>query len=155
MPTKILFVCLGNICRSPMAESIFRHQAKQGGLQDVVEVDSAGTGDWHVGQLPDPRTIRVLRENGIVDVSKARQVRPQDFQDYDLIVAMDASNVNNLERWAGSDPGRVKLMRTFDPVATSLEVPDPYYGDMENFRDVYAMLDRACAGLLQSVRERS
>ena len=138
-----------------MAESIFRHQAKQGGLQDVVEVDSAGTGDWHVGQLPDPRTIRVLRENGIVDVSKARQVRSQDFQDYDLIVAMDASNVNNLERWAGSDLGRVKLMRTFDPVATSLEVPDPYYGDMENFRDVYAMLDRACAGLLQSVRERS
>jgi len=137
-----------------MAEAIFRYRVAEAGLQDAFEIDSAGTGDWHIGQLPDPRTLDVLRENGITEVTRARQVRTQDFQDFDLILAMDHSNVRNLAAWRGADPDRVRLMLEFDPVRESEEVPDPYYDGPEAFREVYAMLDRACANLLEDLRER-
>jgi protein-tyrosine phosphatase len=147
---RILFVCLGNICRSPLAEGILKRQAKETGVE--VEVDSAGIGDWHVGQRPDPRAIKIGEAHGCAMTMRARQVRTQDFTDFDLIVAMDRSNVRELERWPGSDPTKISLARSFDPTARTLEVPDPYYGEYEDFIEVAEMLESACAAILITVR---
>ena len=144
---RVLFVCLGNICRSPLAEGILRRQAAEARIE--LEIDSAGTGDWHVGQLPDPRSIRVGKANGCDMTMRARQVRSKDFAEFDLIVAMDHANVRELESWRGSDPSKIRLARSFDPLATTAEVPDPYYGDYAGFEKVHAMLETACAGILK------
>ena len=124
-----------------------RRQANEAGIQ--LEIDSAGTGDWHVGQLPDPRSIRVGKTNGCDMTMRARQVRATDFTEFDLIVAMDFANVRELEAWRGSNPSKIRLARSFDPKATTAEVPDPYYGDYEGFEKVHAMLEAACAGILK------
>jgi protein-tyrosine phosphatase len=149
---RILFVCLGNICRSPLAEGILRRQAQEAGIE--LEIDSAGTGDWHVGQLPDRRSIQVGQANGCDMTMRARQVRSQDFRDFDLIVAMDYANVSDLEGWRGSDPGKVRLARSFDAQAATAEVPDPYYGEYEDFIEVHAMLESACRGILNELSTR-
>lgn len=104
---RVLFVCLGNICRSPLAEGILRRQAKEAGIE--IEIDSAAIGDWHIGQRPDPRAIQVGEANGCAMTMRARQVCTQDFTDFDLIVAMDHNNVRELIRWRGSDPSKVRL----------------------------------------------
>lgn len=124
-----------------------RRQAAEAGIE--LEIDSAGTGDWHVGQLPDPRSIRVGKANGCDMTMRARQVRSSDFVEFDLIVAMDFANVRELESWRGSNPSKIRLARSFDPVATTSEVPDPYYGDYDGFEKVHAMLETACAGILK------
>ena len=149
---KILFVCLGNICRSPMAESIFRHKVQQAGLGDHFQIGSAGTGDWHVGQLPDSRTIEVLKVNGITDVSRARQVIANDFVDFDHLIAMDLANVRDLHRWDRSVPDVVSLMSSWNPASTVLEIPDPYYGNEQDFHHVFALLDKGCEGLLNKLK---
>lgn len=146
-PVRILFVCLGNICRSPLAEAILRRQAAEAGVQ--LTVDSAGTGDWHVGDPPDHRAVAIGRERGCDMGMTARQVRPSDFENFDLIVAMDRSNEAALRRWPGAQPDKVRLARSFDPTAVDLEVPDPYYGGPEGFREIAEMLERACAGILK------
>jgi protein-tyrosine phosphatase len=143
---SVLFVCLGNICRSPLGEGILRRDAEAQGLD--LRVDSAGTGDWHVGELPDPRARRVGQDRGCAMDMRARQVRSTDFRDFDVIVAMDRSNFRELLRWPGADASRVKLASSFDVEGDLEEVPDPYYGDLSGFEDVADQLERISLGIL-------
>lgn len=142
-------VCLGNICRSPLAEGILKEKIKENGLP--WEVDSAGTGSWHVGEPPDPRSVAVARAHGI-DIldQRARQFRPADFRQFDLIFAMDASNYQNILRMApsGTDTSKVELiMNVVDP-GRNRAVPDPYWDD-NGFEGVFRMLDEACERIIQ------
>ncbi|WP_289035145.1 low molecular weight protein-tyrosine-phosphatase [uncultured Roseibium sp.] len=145
--TSILFVCLGNICRSPLAEGIFRHTLKEAGQVEGVQIDSAGTGAWHEGNPPDPRSIEVAARYGI-DISgqRARQVRQQDFSDFDLILAMDKSNMSKLRQIAPKD-ATAHLRLFLD--APEQEVPDPYYGGDKGFEAVFHMLRSASERLSQ------
>ena len=148
--TSVLFVCLGNICRSPLAEGVFLHLLREAGLDGWFSVDSAGTGAWHVGELPDPRSREVAERNGVTLSSRARQVTDRDFHDFDVIVAMDRSNLADLQRLKARNGGKARLvlMRDFDPDPGDGEVPDPYYGGASGFDRVYAMVFRAARGLM-------
>ncbi len=151
---RILFVCLGNICRSPLAEGIFLRLAREADAEDRFQVDSAGTGAWHVGEAPDPRSVEVAKKNGIELVGAARQIRAVDFSSYDMILAMDADNLRDLERLLGSGAARAKvsLLRQFDPDAEGdLDVPDPYFGGPSGFDDVFQLIHRACRGLISEL----
>jgi len=156
---RLLFVCLGNICRSPTAEGVMRHLVAEHDLGHAVEIDSAGTGSWHVGHPPDERATGAARERGIELGGRARQFDVADFEAFDLILAMDRANYDELHARAPQDGARerVRLLREFDPdavAATELEVPDPYYGGPEGFDDVLDLVTRACEGLLDEVRAR-
>ena len=148
---KVLFVCLGNICRSPLAEGVFRHLVQKSGLEADFEIDSCGTGSWHVGSPPHDESIRVAARHGIaIDQQRARQVRKQDLGSYDVIVAMDRSNRRDLQKL---DPQcTVVLMRDYDSDADSLDVPDPYYGGADGFQLVYDILHRSATQLLEELR---
>ncbi len=154
-PVRILFVCLGNICRSPLAEGVFRHLAGERGLEGRVTAESAGTGGWHVGQAPDPRSREVAERNGIALEGSARQVAPSDLEEFDWIIAMDASNRDALLALAPSaERARLHLLREFDPEGgPEAEVPDPYYGGEGGFDRVYEMVYRSCEALLNRVVE--
>lgn len=146
---RVLFLCLGNICRSPMAESVFLHLVREAGLEPQIEVDSAGTGDWHIGQRPHQGTLQILKVNGIPEGSRARQVRLADLDAFDIIVAMDESNLANLKR-VGTGRAQAKLLLDFVPEASDKNVPDPYFtGD---FAGVYALVRRGCEALLAQIR---
>ena len=154
---KILFVCMGNICRSPTAEGVMRHLLREEGLEDEIVIDSAGTGSWHVGYPPDERATDAARRRGIALDGAARQVRPSDFEEYDLLLAADRENVAALRELAPDDTARakVRLLREFDPAsrgAPDLDVPDPYYGGPDGFEDVLDLVEAACRGLLAEVR---
>lgn len=151
----MLFVCLGNICRSPLAEGLFREQVERAGLADSIDVDSAGLGDWHVGELPDPRTRSVAQRRGITLASRARQVLAEDLERFDYVIAMDEENLRGLRRLRAEAPGRTEMrrLREFDPEADHLDVPDPYYGGDDGFERVHDMVERACAGLLRHIRD--
>jgi protein-tyrosine phosphatase len=157
---RVLFVCLGNICRSPTAEGVMRHLVREQGLEDAVELDSAGTGSWHVGHPPDERSAGAARERGIEIDGRARQVDAADFEAFDLILAMDRSNHEELHALAPDADARerVRLLREYDPEAVAagdLEVPDPYYGGPDGFEEVLDLVTRACEGLLEAeVRPR-
>ncbi|HEX9766219.1 MAG TPA: low molecular weight protein-tyrosine-phosphatase [Nitriliruptorales bacterium] len=148
---RILFVCLGNICRSPTAENAFRVAAEQAGLD--VQIDSAGTGGWQVGAPPDQRMTAAAAEVGLELRGSARKVRPSDFADHDLILAMDEQNRRDLEALAPPDARhRIRMLREFDPRADGdLEVPDPYGGGPDGFRDVVAMVRRAADELARAI----
>lgn len=148
----VLFVCLGNICRSPMAEAVFRHKVKAQGLEDKIKVDSAGTGHWHVGSPPHEGTRNVLDARQIsYEGIKARQVNRDDFEAFDYIVAMDGSNVANLKK-LGAPVDRIYRLLELVPERKESDVPDPYYTG--NFDEVYAMIDEGCMRLLAYIRER-
>jgi protein-tyrosine phosphatase len=154
-PKRVLFVCMGNICRSPTAEGVMRALLRERGIADV-EVESAGVGDWHVGHGPDERAMEAARRRGIVLEGRARQVRPRDFEDFDLILAMDRQNLRDLRELAPDDAARakVRLLREFDPDsagAPDLDVPDPYYGGPRGFETVLDQVEAACRGLLADV----
>ena len=155
---SLLFVCMGNICRSPLAEGVFLHLAKQRNLADRFTVDSCGTGDWHAGECADPRSLEVAAKHNIELPSIARQLRtPQDFTDFDLILAMDLDNIEHLLD-AGGPPERIRLLRSFDPALNGkpddkLQVPDPYWGKGDGFQRVYEMIDSACRGLLNCMMQ--
>jgi len=152
---KILFVCLGNICRSPLAEAIFNHLAAQAGRANEFIVDSCGTGGWHAGEPPDPRTRAVAQQHGVALKRRARQFQRTDFNDFDLIVAMDRENVSDLLSFSTLKPehrAKVKLLREFDPQADgNLDVPDPWYGGPDGFERVYQMIERSAKALLDSI----
>lgn len=152
-PTRVLFVCLGNICRSPLAEGVFLHLVKEGALEERFEVDSAGTGAWHVGQPPDQRSAQVALDHGITLTGRGRQVQPQDLRGYDVILAMDRDNLRDLEELASHTEGdaRLHLLRDFDPQADGPDVPDPYYGGPSGFEAVYQMVRRSCEHLLEEL----
>jgi protein-tyrosine phosphatase len=157
---RVLFVCLGNICRSPTAEGVMRALVRDAGLEGQIALDSAGTGSWHVGDPPDARATAAAARRGIALSGASRQVRPEDFEGFDLILAMDASNLENLRRLAPDEPARakVKLLREFEGRAGSqssdgdLDVPDPYYEGRGGFEEVLDLVQAACAGLLEQLR---
>ncbi|MEI7024217.1 low molecular weight protein-tyrosine-phosphatase [Paenibacillus sp. y28] len=151
---EVLFVCLGNICRSPMAEAVFRHKVQAAGLQDRIQTDSAGTGDWHIGKPPHEGTRKLLTRKGIDFTGmKARQAQREDFQDFHYILAMDESNLGNLEPLApAGHEAVVKKLMDFSTVRKGIDVPDPYYTG--NFDEVYEMVDEACGRLLAVIREK-
>ena len=153
-PTRILFVCLGNIVRSPLAENMFRHLAEEAGVGDRYEVDSAGTASYHVGESPDARMRRVAGQRGLQYTGSARQVTAQDFDRFDLLIAMDSTNRSNLRRLArsASDEEKIRLMREFDPEGSAnANVPDPYYGGIDGFERVYDIVERTCQSLLETL----
>jgi len=150
---RIVFVCLGNICRSPTAEGIMRKLLADEGLDGVVEIDSAGTGSWHVGEPPDARAAEEARARGFRLGGAARQVQRDDFARFDYLVAMDGSNRNNLERLA-PDAGaeaKIRMLRDFEPGGGG-DVPDPYYGGAEGFQKVFDICERSCRGLIEHLR---
>jgi protein-tyrosine phosphatase len=152
MPYRVTFVCTGNICRSPMAEHIFRHHAEEEGLD--VEVDSSGTGHWHVGDSADERTVATLRRAGYRSLHRARQFEAGWFDRYDLILALDEGHRTDLLRLApdAEARGKVRLVREFDPDAGDLDVVDPYYSRDSAFEEVREQIEAAVPGLLDHVR---
>jgi protein-tyrosine phosphatase len=157
---ELLFVCLGNICRSPTAEAVMAGLLADEGLDDRVHVDSAGTGSWHVGHPADPRSRAAAAERGIALTSRARQVTEADFERFDLLLAMDRQNAADLRALAPDDAAasKVRLLREFDAAAArdgDLDVPDPYHGGPRGFEHVLDLVDAACRGLLAEVRSRA
>ncbi|MFM7327464.1 MAG: low molecular weight protein-tyrosine-phosphatase, partial [Bacteroidota bacterium] len=144
LPARVLFVCLGNICRSPLAEGIFRKKISARNLGHRFTADSCGTGNYHIGQQPDPRTIRNAGRNGVTLDHRCRQLKEQDLEVFDHIIAMDKSNFRNIMvmETAGVHKEKIRLMRDWDPKPTSAEVPDPYHGDDRDFQEVFEILDR-------------
>lgn len=147
---RILFVCMGNICRSPLAEGVFRHKANQRCVIERFTIDSAGTGGWHAGEPPDPRMRRTAEQYGVTLTSRARQVRKRDINQFDLFVCMDEENQRNVLR-LGVPEDHVRLLLEFDPEAPTHEVPDPYYGGDEGFETVFRLVDSACDALLDQL----
>ena len=155
--TSILFVCLGNICRSPTAEAVFRARARQAGLLDQLVIDSAGTGDWHVGKAPDARALAAAGQRGYdMHGLIGRQVEKDDFQRFDYLLAMDESNLAGLQSLQPSDfAGHLGLFLDFHPQATHRQVPDPYYGGAGGFELVLDLIEQASDGLIEHLRERA
>ena len=154
--THICFVCLGNICRSPLAEGVFKSLIQQEGLQGEIRVSSAGVGGWHIGEPPDERMLQTAKNNGILLNSRARQFQPADFQETDLILAMDRSNWVALEQMNPSpqEIEKIRMFRSFDPQAEGdLDVPDPYYGGNQGFDNVFDMVNRTCPEILDFIRK--
>ena len=152
---RILFVCMGNICRSPTAEGVMRRLLDETGLAGRVEVESAGTGGWHAGEPPDERATLAARRRGITLAGAARQVRAADFRDFDLLIAMDRGNLRELLAVAPDEEAaeKVRLLREFDPASSGdLDVPDPYYGGDDGFEHVLDLVEAACRGLLDALR---
>jgi protein-tyrosine phosphatase len=152
---RICFVCLGNICRSPTAEAVMRALVAREQMQDRVAVESAGTGDWHIGHPRDRRSQAVGEARGIPLAGRAQQFTPESFDRYDHVIAMDRSNRDDLLAMArnGADRAKVRMLRSFEPgVAADAEVPDPYYGGPRGFDEVFDICEAACAGLLEHLR---
>lgn len=155
-PLRVLFVCLGNICRSPTAEGVFRARAESAGLGDAVEIDSAGTGDWHVGSPPDIRAQVAAFARGVdIQSLRARQVTSEDFDRFDLVLAMDRSNLAQLEQARPAEArADLRLFLSFAPAAPVAEVPDPYYGERDGFQDVLDLIEAASDGLIADIQAR-
>ncbi len=153
---KVLFVCLGNICRSPTAEGVFRELVRRQGLDADIITDSAGTGSWHVGSSPDGRAQEVALGRGY-DISdlRARQAKAKDFLEFDYVLAMDRSNYANLQSICPSGyEDRLHMFLSFDPNSPEVEVPDPYYGGPAGFDYVLDLVEEASEGLLKDIRSQ-
>lgn len=152
--TKVLFVCLGNICRSPLAEGVFRQKVEQAGLTNEFEIDSCGTSAFHIGEQPDPRTRANAAENGVYLRHSARQFVREDFERFEYILPMDRSNLRNVLSLEPNDhQASVMLMRDYDELGKGEDVPDPYYGGERGFQNVFDILDRATGELLTRIRQ--
>jgi low molecular weight protein-tyrosine phosphatase len=156
---RLLFVCMGNICRSPTAEGIMAHLLERDGLTGAATIDSAGTGGWHAGSPPDERATSAAATRGIALRGAARQVGPSDFEQFDLLLCADGDNLRDVRASApdGEARAKVRRLREFDPLAKAsgdLDIPDPYYGGARGFEDVLDLVERACQGLLDYLREQ-
>jgi protein-tyrosine phosphatase len=148
--TRILFVCMGNICRSPTAEGVMRRLVREHGLEDRIEIDSAGTGGWHVGEPPDERATDAARRRDIELDGAARRFEPADFDRFDLVLAMDGRNRRELLEMAPDDEARAKVRL----LVADADVPDPYYGGDRGFETVLDMVEAGCRELLDELRTR-
>ncbi len=150
---KILFICLGNICRSPTAHGVLQHRLQERALTDRIEVDSCGTGGWHTGEPPDLRATAEARQRGYdLSALRARQLDPDDFYRFDFLLAMDRANLGELRAHCPDDfSGHLGLFLEFAPNASVDEVPDPYYGGERGFADVLTLVEDACDGLLETL----
>lgn len=151
---RVVFVCLGNICRSPTAEGVFRDLVKQAGLDGAIAIDSAGTSAYHVGESPDPRSTAAAARHGVDLRGAARQFVAADFDRFDYIVAMDRHNHSALRKLVSqpAHTAKLSLMREHEPDGGQLDVPDPYYGSGDGFENVYQICRRSCEGLLDAIR---
>ena len=146
---RVLFVCLGNICRSPLAEAIFNKQIADAGHSDTVTADSCGTAAYHIGEPPDPRTIEISEANGVPINHRGRQLTTKDFDDFDHILVMDENNFHDALAVAPDIAAdKVKLLRDYDPNPDDGQVPDPYWGGADGFRDVFDILDRSISNFI-------
>lgn len=151
---KILFVCLGNICRSPLAEAVFTQKIKDRNLSDRIFCDSAGTANYHVGDSPDPRTIEVASKHGIPVAHFGQQFKKKHAAEFQYLIAMDRSNYENMVVELGSRSEKLLMMRDFDLEDKNQDVPDPYYGGANGFEEVYQILDRSTEELMNFLREK-
>lgn len=153
----VLFVCLGNICRSPLAEGVFRQQVEREGLAERFDIDSAGTSSYHTGDPPDERTVAVAAERGVRLDHAARQIQPADLERFDYVIVMDGSNLDRVQRLieqSRPSSAEVRLLRSFEAGSErDLDVPDPYFGGAQGFEDVQDMVERSCRGLLEHIRQ--
>ena len=151
---SVLFVCLGNICRSPTAEGVFRHLAREAGLEGHIRIDSAGTGGYHVGAPPDARAMAAAQARGYdLAAIRARKIAPEDFEQFNLILAMDEDNLVHLRGIAPENSrARLALLLDYAPGRQERAVPDPYYGGRNGFEQVLDLVSEACAGLLDELR---
>ena len=147
---RILFVCMGNICRSPLAESVFRHLVRERGVEDRFEIDSAGTSGYHEGDPPDARSVATARARGVLVTGASRPLSQRDLHDFDYVIVMDAENRMDVDRLQAAAGGaaRVHRLREWDPERSGLDVPDPYYGGVRGFEEVHDIVERSCAALL-------
>ena len=152
-PIRVLFVCMGNICRSPAAENIFRHQVAEAGREAEFYIDSAGTLDYHSGSAPDPRMIRTLQQHGYPTDGKARQIKPTDLENFDWVLYMDDDNRWEINRLDRNQAHQTKIRALVDYCSENdfNSVPDPYQGGQEGFELVIRLLEDACRGLLASI----
>ncbi|MBO3698286.1 low molecular weight protein-tyrosine-phosphatase [Roseivirga sp. E12] len=152
---KVLFVCLGNICRSPLAEGIFRQRVEERGLSDRYEIDSCGTAAYHIGKQPDSRSMANAKKNGVLYNHSARQFEVDDFHNFDVILPMDDSNYEDVISLKPRDSrARVVKMRDYDNLGNGSDVPDPYYGGEKGFQEVFDILDRSVNSLIDSLELR-
>jgi len=150
---KVLFVCLGNICRSPLAEGLFNHQVQEMGLQDKFIADSCGTAAYHIGEQPDGRSVANAKDNGLIYSHAARQVQDEDFNEFDIIIPMDASNMSTLKKIDTGGSAKLQLMRDYDSGFEGVDVPDPYFGGEQGIQEVYDILNRSTKALLEDLLE--
>jgi len=156
-PFEICFVCLGNICRSPLAEGVFQALINEEGLENQIIIHSAGTGNWHVGAAPDTRMQATARNKGIHLASRAQQIQAGDIRRFNLILAMDQSNLEAMEYLCSPETAakKIRLFRSFDPeVDGDLDVPDPYYGRDDGFEHVFQIVHRTCPPILEYVKSQ-
>ena len=154
---RIIFVCQGNIIRSPLAENMFRHLAQEMGVGEKYQLDSAGTSAYHVGELPDHRMRQVAQEKGFQYTGKARQYIRDEFDQHDLIIVMDRSNLRILSSWASTEEDKkIHMMREFDPQGSArMDLPDPYYGGLDGFDKTFEIVKRSCQGLLEALESET
>ena len=152
---SVLFVCLGNICRSPLGHGIFEHKLEQKGIRDQFIVDSCGTGSWHIGNQPHEGSIDIAKKNGIsIQDQQSRELEVSDFEDFDWIIAMDRQNFKDIKALTGKEcSAKIHLMREFDPFDTGMDVPDPYYSG--GFEGVFEIIERSCEVLLEKILDES
>lgn len=155
-PYKIVFVCLGNICRSPTAEGVFQHLVNERGLQSYFYVDSAGTSAYHIGETANSRSRDTASKHGIELKSRARRFEAEDLEEFDLIVAMDSQNLKDIKQLdtKGTIDAKVVSMRDYDPRPGDGNVPDPYYGGIDGFKNVFEIVKRSCETLLDELESR-
>jgi protein-tyrosine phosphatase len=151
---KILFVCLGNICRSPLAEAILNHKVKEKGLAGKIKCDSCGTSDYHIGEFPDERSVQCAKSRGILISHRGRQINKFDLKDFDYLIVMDQSTMRTVQKLLDKysiSHHHLYLMREFHPGTEQLDVPDPYYGEEDGFEEVYKILEESLDNFLNQI----